>query len=85
MMPHPGRRLARVHETPAIQEHIVESPMIAMDHDTLLLAGELVALFALGALGLWRLHRNKHLTDDAASDAPAYDMRRDGQREIPIL
>jgi len=59
--------------------------MIAIDHDTLLLAGELIALFALGAFGLWRLHRNRYLTDDPAADAPAYDMRRDGQRQIPTV
>jgi len=59
--------------------------MIAMDHDTLLLAAELTALFALGALGLWRLHRTRYLTDDASTDVPAYDMRRDGQRQIPTV
>ena len=54
-----------------------------MDHDSLLLTIELVALFALGALGIWRMHRHQQLIEDA--DAPAYDMRRDGQRQIPSV
>jgi hypothetical protein len=54
-----------------------------MDHDTLLLTSELIALLLLGALGLWRMHRHQREIDDA--DLPAYDMRRDGQRQIPSV
>ena len=61
---------ARLHGT------VVESPM---DHDTLLLAAELFALFALGGVGLWRVYRGQQMSEDE-SHAPAYDMRRDGQR-----
>jgi hypothetical protein len=50
-----------------------------MDHDTLILAVELVALFVLGGLGLWRIHKNQQTTDHE-SQAPTFDMRKDGQR-----
>jgi hypothetical protein len=53
-----------------------------MDHDSLILAVELFALVVLGALGLWRVHKNQqnqHLPE-RRFDAPSYDMRRDGQR-----
>ena len=50
-----------------------------MDQDTLRLTIELVALFVLGALGIWRIYyRHQHTVDDEAP--PAFDMRRDGQR-----
>jgi hypothetical protein len=52
-----------------------------MDHDSLLLTIELVALFALGVLGIWRIYRHQEEVEDAQT--PAYDMRRDGQRQIP--
>jgi len=54
-----------------------------MDHDSLLLTAELIALLALGALGLWRIYRHQQAIEDA--DTPAYDMRRDGQRQIPSV
>ena len=44
-----------------------------MDHDTLLLTIELVALFALGALGIWRIYRHQHTVDDEPSSR--FDMR----------
>jgi len=50
-----------------------------MDHDSLLLTIELVALLALGVLGIWRIYRHQQLVDDA--QMPAFDMRRDGQRQ----
>ena len=50
-----------------------------MDHDSLLLTGELIALVVLGALGLWRMRRHQEELEDAQT--PAYDMRRDGQRQ----
>ncbi len=49
-----------------------------MDHDSLLLTIKLVALLALGALGIWRVYRHQHTMDHPP--ASAYDMRRDGQR-----
>ena len=53
-----------------------------MDHDSLLLTAELVALFLLCALGLWRVHRHHQSLDESAA-TPHYDMRRDGQRHAP--
>jgi hypothetical protein len=55
-----------------------------MDHDTLLLTAELVALFALGALGIWRIYRHQQELEETAQP-PAHDMRRDGQRQIPSV
>jgi len=54
-----------------------------MDHDSLLLTIELVALFALGLLGIWRMHQHRQSIEDA--ETPTYDMRRDGQRQIPSV
>ena len=50
-----------------------------MDHDSLILAIELCALFVFGGLGLWRMYQKQQMSEHA-SDAPSYDMRRDGER-----
>ena len=50
-----------------------------MDHDTLVLAAELCALFVLGGLGLWRIYK-KQPSSEHEPHTPTYDMRRDGQR-----
>ena len=50
-----------------------------MDHDSLILAIELCALFVFGGLGLWRMYQKEQMSEHAP-DAPSYDMRRDGER-----
>jgi len=50
-----------------------------MDHDTLVVAAELLALFVLGGFGLWRIYRMQRSNEQQTS-APSFDMRRDGQR-----
>ncbi len=50
-----------------------------MDHDTLILAIELSALFVFGGLGLWRVYQKQQMSEHE-SDTPSYDMRRDGER-----
>ena len=53
----------------------------AMDHDRLMFTLKLLALAVVLGLGLWRIHlRIGESERDQRSEAPAYDMRRDGQR-----
>jgi hypothetical protein len=55
-----------------------------MDHDTVVLAIECMALAIAVALGIWRFksaHRSSaHAGGAIRPAARAYDMRRDGQR-----
>jgi hypothetical protein len=55
-----------------------------MDRDSVLLAAELVALFVLCALGLWRIRVHQRDPEETAA-TPRYDMRRDGQRQVPSV
>jgi hypothetical protein len=50
-----------------------------MDHDSLVLAVELFALFVFGGLGLWHIYK-KQQSPEHQAETPNYDMRRDGQR-----
>ena len=50
-----------------------------MDHDTLILAVELLALFVFGGLGLWLVYKKQRAPEHEA-ETPHYDMRRDGER-----
>ncbi len=50
-----------------------------MDHDSLVLVFELLALFVFGGLGLWLAYRKRQSPEHEA-ETPHYDMRRDGQR-----
>lgn len=57
------------------------SLLLAMDHDHLILTLKLLALAVVLGLGLWRIRwRIGEAERDQRSEAPAYDMRRDGQR-----
>ena len=55
-----------------------------MDHDTVVLAIECVALAIAVAVGIWRFKSTHRLSTQPEHAyrpaAPAYDMRRDGQR-----
>jgi len=52
-----------------------------MDHDTLILAVELLALFVFGGFGLWLVYKRQRPSEHEA-EMPHYDMRRDGQRLV---